>query len=338
LDKDCFAVISGGVPETTELLKQKFDHILYTGNGTVARIVMKAAAEYLTPVTLELGGKSPCIVDKNVKLSVAVPRIVFGKFLNCGQTCICPDYVYVHKEAEKPFLGEVKKCITRFYGANAKESKDYGKLINERQTRRVADLLKGQNIFVGGKSDISACYIEPTVVLNPDPKSPLMQEEIFGPVLPVFTYTDVNDVVSFINERPKPLALYVFTSNSKLADDIVSRVPCGGVTINDTLMHNLCPNLPFGGVGESGMGHYNGRFSFETFSHQKAVLKKPLLPDPAVRFPPCDPKAVKGLTRFAYYKLPLFSPVRHVLLPLLVIMALVLAWHRSSHFSLKQFF
>jgi len=325
LDPNCIRVVSGAVEETTELLKFKFDHILYTGNGTVGKIVMRAATEYLTPVTLELGGKSPCIVDRDVNMKVAVGRICFGKFMNCGQTCIAPDYIMVHEEVEDEFLRQVKECIEKFYGENALQSKDYGKIISPRHAKRLENLLIDQKIYYGGNVQAEECYVSPTIVTRPDWDSPLMTEEIFGPILPVLPYSDINDVICKINDRPKPLALYVFSNNSKFADKVMTSISFGGGCVNETLLHNICPSLPFGGVGESGIGAYNGRQSFETFTHRKGILKKPLMKDPSIRFPPCTPIGTKIISSLAYYKLPLLPfSIKRFLITVLVVSVLYL--------------
>eukprot|EP00027_Filamoeba_sp_ATCC50430_P014804 CAMPEP_0168567704 /NCGR_PEP_ID=MMETSP0413-20121227/15154_1 /TAXON_ID=136452 /ORGANISM="Filamoeba nolandi, Strain NC-AS-23-1" /LENGTH=496 /DNA_ID=CAMNT_0008599927 /DNA_START=180 /DNA_END=1667 /DNA_ORIENTATION=- len=308
LDREAIRVISGGVQETSEVLKLKFDHILYTGNGNVGKIVMRAAAEHLTPVTLELGGKSPLIIDKNINLSVALPRIVFGKWNNNGQTCIAPDYALVHEEIYDKFLTELVKVIKQFFGDNAKESKDYGKVINSRHTQRIAKYLEGQKVYYGGEVDVASCYISPTILVDVKPDSPVMQEEIFGPILPVLKIKSAQDAITFVNSRPKPLALYVFTSNSEFSESILRSTSSGGGCVNECLLHCVTPELPFGGVGESGLGGgYNGKHSFEMFSHKRGILARPLLPDPPIRFPPFNNSKVDWVMRFTYMKLPKLS-------------------------------
>jgi len=283
-------VVLGSIPETTELLKQEFDYIFYTGSPQVGKIVMKAASEHLTPVTLELGGKSPCIVDKDVNLDVAAKRITWGKFLNNGQTCIAPDYMFVHKDIKSKLLDKIKQNVTDFYGEDPKKSPDYSRIVSERHAERLGKLIQGnaKNIFIGGDVDVKEKYVAPTIIENPDLNSPLMQEEIFGPILPVMTYDKFDDVVKFINQRPKPLALYLFSTNSKLKDEIVERTSSGATVINDVVVHNVIDTLPFGGVGNSGMGAYNGKFTFDTFSHNKTVFIKPTWIDPFARYPPYD--------------------------------------------------
>lgn len=286
LDAEAVAVVEGGVPETTALLAERFDHILYTGNGRVGRIVMSAAAKHLTPVTLELGGKSPCIVDADVDIDVAARRIVHGKFLNAGQTCIAPDYVLVHESREEELLEGMKRTLQEFYGENPKQSSDYARIVNERHLERLAKLIESGERVVGGEVDPEDRYIAPTILRRVSPDSPVMEDEIFGPILPVLTVPDVERAIAFVNERPKPLALYVFTRRSAVEREVLGRTSAGGVCVNATLWQNANPNLPFGGVGESGIGAYHGRYGFETFSHRKAVVTKPTRPDPRIAYPP----------------------------------------------------
>jgi aldehyde dehydrogenase (NAD+) len=286
LDSECFAIIEGGVDETTALLEQRFDHIFYTGNGTVGRVVMTAAAKHLTPVTLELGGKSPCIVDELVDVAVAARRIVWGKFLNAGQTCIAPDYILVHQSKERELLDAMKASLREFYGEDPRRTPDYGRVIDQRHHRRLAALLQSGEIVVGGQTDEADCYIAPTILRNVPPDSPVMQDEIFGPILPVLAVPSVDAAISFVNARPKPLALYVFTKRKQVEDDVIARTSSGGVCVNATIWHIANSGLPFGGVGPSGMGAYHGRVSFETFSHRKAVLSKSTALDPKIAYPP----------------------------------------------------
>ncbi len=286
LDRECVALIEGGVDETTALLRERFDHILYTGNGAVGRVVMEAAAKYLTPVTLELGGKSPCIVDEQVDVAVAARRIVWGKFLNAGQTCIAPDYVLVHEARERELLDAMKTALREFYGEDPKRTADFGRVINQRHHRRLAALLSSGEVVVGGQSDEESCYIAPTILRGVSPDAPAMQDEIFGPILPVLAVPDVDAAVSFVNARPKPLALYVFTRRKEVEDDVIARTSSGGVCVNATIWHIANSGLPFGGVGPSGMGAYHGRDSFETFSHRKSVVSKFTALDPKLAYPP----------------------------------------------------
>ncbi|XP_066299759.1 aldehyde dehydrogenase family 3 member B1-like [Branchiostoma lanceolatum] len=290
LDKDCFAVINGGVKETTELLEQKFDHIMYTGNSNVGKIVMAAAAKHLTPVTLELGGKSPCYVDKNCDIDVAARRIAWGRFINCGQTCIAPDYVLCSSENQERLLKGLQAALEEYFGKDPKESEDYCRIVNQRHFQRVKTMIektKG-SIAIGGDSDEKDLYISPTVVKDVQPTDALMEGEIFGPVLPIVTAETADDAVRFINSRDKPLALYAFANDQKVIRDIVERTSSGAFCGNDTMMQMSLSTLPFGGVGTSGMGNYHGKFGFDTFSHKKAVMLKALAMEKmnGLRYPP----------------------------------------------------
>ncbi len=286
LDRDAVALVEGGVEETTALLEQRFDHIMYTGNGAVGRIVMQAAAKNLTPVTLELGGKSPCIVDKSAKLDVAARRIAWGKFMNAGQTCIAPDYLLVERGMEGELVDAIAKEIRHFYGEDPRESPDFGRIVNVRHHRRLANLLKDGRAVVGGETDEDDHYIAPTILVDVDPGSAVMTEEIFGPILPVLVVDDVAGAIRFINGRDKPLALYVFSEKADVVDRVVGETSSGGVCANGTILHIGNPNMPFGGVGESGMGAYHGRTSFDTFSHQKAVMRRGTWLDIKFVYPP----------------------------------------------------
>jgi aldehyde dehydrogenase (NAD+) len=286
LDKDAFAVVEGGVPETTELLEQKFDHILYTGNERVARIVMTAAAKNLTPVTLELGGKSPCIIDKSADIEVAASRIAWGKFINAGQTCVAPDHVLVHRSVATQFVDALTRRIKDFYGEDASQSPDYCRIASERHAARFAKLLEGQTIHHGGRVDVARRYVEPTIVLDPPVDSELMTEEIFGPVLPIVTVDEMHHAIKFVADRPKPLALYVFTRSKALEEAVLERLSAGSVCINDAVIFMVSPELPFGGVGNSGMGRYTGWYGFETFSHMRPVMKRSFRFDAPIRYPP----------------------------------------------------
>ncbi len=287
LDPDCVAVVEGGVPETTALLAEHWDHIFYTGNGTVGRVVMEAAAKHLTPVTLELGGKSPAIVDRHANIRVAARRIAWGKFVNCGQTCVAPDYVLVDRDVEMPFLDALTSCVRDFYGRDPRASRDYARIVNDRHFARLTALLDGGGTPVlGGDTDAVDRYIAPTVLTDVDPDSPIMREEIFGPLLPVLPVDDVDAAISFVNGRDKPLALYVFSEDDGVVDRVLTSTSSGGVTVNGTLLHLAVPELPFGGVGPSGMGAYHGRAGFDTFSHGKGVLDRTTRLDPPVTYPP----------------------------------------------------
>jgi aldehyde dehydrogenase (NAD+) len=286
MDPECIALFEGGVPETQALLAERFDHIFYTGNGSVAREVMAAAARHLTPVTLELGGKSPCIVDRDADLEVAARRIAWGKFMNAGQTCIAPDYVLVHQERETDLIEALRRTLREFYGEDPGKSPDYARIPNVRHHRRLAALLKDGDVAVGGQTDEADGYIAPTVLRNPKPGSPLMTDEIFGPILPVLAVPDVAAAVEYVNQRPKPLALYLFSNDAKAEEQVVTSTSSGGVCINSTLWHIANPQLPFGGVGPSGMGAYHGRATFEVFSHRKSVLTRGTRFDPKLMYPP----------------------------------------------------
>lgn len=286
LDTDAVALVEGGVPETTTLLEQKWDHIFYTGNGTVGRIVMAAAARNLTPVTLELGGKSPVIVDRTANLRVAARRMAWGKWLNAGQTCIAPDYVLVDETVRARFIDEVQKAVTEFYGTDPHASADYGRIVSQRHFDRLAGMLGSGTIAVGGDAIADDRYISPTVLVDVDLDSQMMDEEIFGPLLPVIPVSSVDEAVTFVNSRPHPLALYVFSEDKATVDRVLDRTTSGGVTVNGTLMHITNPNLPFGGVGESGMGAYHGKSTVRLFQHMKPVLKRGTRLDPSLAYPP----------------------------------------------------
>jgi aldehyde dehydrogenase (NAD+) len=288
LDPDAFAIVEGGVPETTELLEHPYDHILYTGNERVARIVMTAAAKHLSPVTLELGGKSPCIIDKSADLDVAASRIAWGKFINAGQTCVAPDHVLVHRSVAAQFADTLAAKIKQFYGDDPRQSPDFCRIASERHAARFAKLLEGQKIHTGGQVDVAGRYVAPTIVLDPDPESELMREEIFGPVLPIISVDEMHHAIKFVADRPKPLALYVFSKSKALQDAVLSRLSAGSVCINDAVIFMVSPELPFGGIGASGMGRYTGWYGFETFSHMKPVMKRGFRFDAPLRYPPYD--------------------------------------------------
>ena len=298
LDNDCVRIVEGGPSETTALLEEKFDHIFYTGSGAVATIIMHAAAKHLTPVTLELGGKCPCIVDRHTDLDVAARRILWGKFLNAGQTCIAPDYVLVHQEVEASLLTRMKDTLREFFGDDPRTSPDFGRIINLRHHRRIMGLLPGSgDILAGGESNEDERYIAPTILHNVPADAPAMAEEIFGPILPVLRVKSMDDAIAFVNQRPKPLALYLFTADSKLRARVLERTSSGAAMVNHVCMHEALPSLPFGGVGASGMGAYHGKCSFETFSHRKAVVMKPTSMDLPLLYPPSDKNKEKWLRR-----------------------------------------
>ncbi|MEU8706076.1 aldehyde dehydrogenase family protein [Streptomyces sp. NPDC048565] len=276
LDADTLAVVEGGVPETTALLAEHFDHIFYTGNGTVGRIVMAAAAKHLTPVTLELGGKSPVFVDRGTDLKTVAARLASGKFLNTGQTCVAPDYVLTDPETAPALANALAEAVEGLFGQDASTSPEYGRIVNERHFDRLVGLLDSGRTVTGGAHDRDTKYIAPTVLADVSPDSPVMREEIFGPVLPILTVDGLDEAIGFINDRDKPLALYAFTRSAAVRRRLLTETSSGGVGIGLPLAHLTVSDLPFGGVGESGMGNYHGRYSLETFSHRKAVLDTPL--------------------------------------------------------------
>nr|CAI5839059.1 unnamed protein product [Callosobruchus analis] len=270
-------VYCGGIPETTELLKQRFDYIFYTGNCQVGKIVHAAAAKHLTPVTLEMGGKCPVYIDQTADVEMVARRVLFGRFLNAGQSCIAPDFVLCDKLTEQKFLRAAKTILKEWYGENAKKSPSYGRIINERHFNRIVKLLEeifisGSNVAIGGSHDIKDLFIEPTIVTDVSPTHPLMQEEIFGPILPIITTDNASSAIDFINKREKPLALYLFSTNKTTHELFLKYTSSGNMLINDTLMHFSCDTIPFGGVGNSGIGGYHGKFTFDTFSHPKGTV------------------------------------------------------------------
>jgi aldehyde dehydrogenase (NAD+) len=296
---DVVACVEGGVQETTALLAERFDHIFYTGNGRVGRVVMQAAAKHLTPVTLELGGKSPCIVDAECDLEVAARRIAWGKFVNCGQTCVAPDYVLVHQSREEELVKLLAKNIRAFYGNDPQRSPDLARIVSDQHVDRLAKLMESGTAAVGGQVDRADRYVAPTILQNVSPESPVMQDEIFGPILPILAVADVEEAIRFVNQREKPLALYIFTSRQGVEDAVLARTSAGGVSVNTVVWHVGNFHLPFGGVGESGMGAYHGRHGFETFSHHKSVLKKSTKVDPKLAYPPYTRIKKALIKRFA---------------------------------------
>lgn len=274
IDSECYQVVNGGIPETTELLKCRFDYIFYTGSARVGRIVHQAANQYLTPVTLELGGKSPCYIDNTADINIAARRILWGKFINAGQTCIAPDYILCTKEVQEKFLEEAKNILVEWYGPNPKDSPDFCRMVNDTNFQRVSNLLRSGKIAIGGRTDSSEKFIEPTIIVDVKPTDQIMQEEIFGPILPILTIENAFEAIKFINKRQNALVSYVFTMDAQVKDLFMNNVHSGSMSINETIMHFGVEELPFGGVGNSGMGMYHGKYSFETFSHKKAVLAK----------------------------------------------------------------
>jgi len=282
--------IEGGVETSQELLAEKFDHIFFTGGTKIGQLVMEAAAKHLTPVTLELGGKSPCIVDSNVHIEHAAKRIAWGKFINAGQTCIAPDYLLVDRTVKNDLLTSIKQYIQEFYGDDPAKSPDYGRIINQRHFERLASFLNEGQPYIGGQTNPEERYIAPTIIDGVDWDTPVMQEEIFGPILPVLEYSDLSDAIAKINARPKPLALYLFSKDQQKQERVLQETSSGGVCINDTVMQVGVSELPFGGVGSSGIGSYHGKASFDTFSHRKSVLKRSFLLDLDWRYAPYQGK------------------------------------------------
>lgn len=293
LDRDAVAIVEGGVPETTALLEQHFDHIFYTGNGTVGRIVMTAAAKHLTPVTLELGGKSPVIVDASANIEVTARRIAWGKWLNAGQTCVAPDYVLVHRSKKAELIDALGKSIRDFYGDDPRSSDSYGRIVSPRHFDRLKAMLSSGNVVIGGETDAAQRCITPTVLTDVSPDSALMTEEIFGPLLPIVEIDGIDDAIRFITARPHPLALYVFAENRGVVDRVLESTTSGGVTVNGTLLHLTSPHLPFGGIGESGMGGYHGKSGVRLFQHMKPVLMRGTKIDPSIAYPPYTEKKLK---------------------------------------------
>lgn len=279
-------VIEGGVEETTELLKLPFDFIFYTGSTSVGKIIMKAASENLTPVVLELGGKSPAIITEDANLKMAARRIVWGKFLNGGQTCVAPDYLFVHENVKGKLIELLKEQIRIIHEEKPKESEAFTRIINRKHYERLVKLIDKNKVVIGGECDETELYIAPTVIENISFNDDIMQDEIFGPLLPIITYKEIDTAIAAIKARPKPLALYLFSNSSAIQRKVLNEVSFGGGAINDVIMHLANSNLPFGGVGNSGMGNYHGKFGFDTFSHQKSIVKKTNWFEPWFKYPP----------------------------------------------------
>ncbi|CAD6197659.1 unnamed protein product [Caenorhabditis auriculariae] len=294
-------VVTGGVSETTELLKERFDHILYTGCPPVAKIIMTAAAKHLTPVTLELGGKCPVVVEDDADIDLTARRIAWGKWTNCGQTCLAPDYVICNAAVKSKLLDSFRKYLKEFYGEDIKASKDYSRIINERHFDRLSALLdktEGAVLFSGGERDRNDLFLPP-VILDVKASDPFMHDEIFGPVLPVLTVKDLSEALQYIDAGEKPLAAYIFTRNESKVNRLLRETSSGGITVNDVLMHLTVDTLPFGGVGNSGMGRYRGKFGFDTFTHEKSVLQRGFLGESLIsaRYPPSTPEKLAMLRR-----------------------------------------
>ena len=286
LDPDCVKVVEGAIPETTALLELPWNHILYTGSGNVGRVIMAAAAKHLTPVTLELGGKSPCIVMPDADLKTTARRIVWGKYTNAGQTCIAPDYVLTDAETEKKLLPLLQQAITEMFGDDPSQSESYGRIVNERHFERITGLIESGHVAVGGQTDAGDLYIAPTVLSDVPTDSPVMREEIFGPVLPIVLIDGLEEAMRFVRSGDKPLAAYIFTKDKAAEERFLNKVSSGSACVNDTMMFMAVHELPFGGVGPSGMGNYSGEYGFKTFSHFKPVMRRGWWPDPDIRYAP----------------------------------------------------
>ena len=279
-------VIQGGVPETTLLLKERWDYIFFTGSVGVGKIVAKAAAPYLTPLTLELGGKNPCIIDGSMSIQLVAKRLVWGKFVNAGQTCIAPDYLVVHSSVKEELISNLKAEIIKAYGKNPQTSPDYPRIVNTAHLSRLTNMLTDSEVVFGGTYDVSDCYLAPTLIDEPSMDSEVMKDEIFGPVLPILSYETENDIQSILSQYEKPLGFYVFSNNSSFYKKMIETYSFGGGTINDTMIHFGNSKLPFGGVGESGIGTYHGRLGFDTFSHKKGIVIKANWLDIPLRYAP----------------------------------------------------
>ncbi len=285
-EPDYVTVVEGGVKISQQLLAEKWDYIFFTGSTRVGQIVYESAAKHLTPVTLELGGKNPCIVDETAAIETAAKRIAWGKFLNAGQTCIATDYILVHRSVKDELVKALEKSITRFYGENVEESPDYARTVNEKHYTGLKEMLKGEEILFGGQSNDADNYLAPTLINEPKMDSKVMEGEIFGPILPIISYENEADIDRSIKNYGKPLATYVFSKRKSFQKNIINKYSFGGGAINDTVIQITNKNLPFGGVGNSGIGAYHGKTSFELFSHQKAIIKKGTWLDPPLRYPP----------------------------------------------------
>lgn len=302
LDKECYPVVLGGPEETSELMKEKFDYVFFTGSTHIGKIVREAANKHLTPCTLELGGKSPAYIDDNVDLEITAKRLLWGKLVNLGQTCVAPDYVLCSQNMEAKLIREIRKLIKLWYGENPQLSPDLGRIVNERNYKRIIEILKttDASIVIGGETNDEERYIAPTVLSGVKPSDAVMQQEIFGPILPILNVDSANDAISFINERDKPLTMYIFCKDDKVCKQMISKTSSGGVLCNDTLVHLNVETLPFGGVGMSGMGNYHGKYSFDTFTHKKACLLRNFSHITenlsSARYPPYSEKKTKHLS------------------------------------------
>lgn len=297
-DRQYITVVEGGVDVNQALLDQPFNKIFFTGSSRVGKIVMEKAAQNLTPVTLELGGKSPVVVHKDADIKTTAKRIVWGKFMNAGQTCIAPDFVLVHDQVKDELVTQIKKAIKKLYGKNPLESDDYGKIINQKHFQRISNLMTGANILHGGDVEAHNNRIAPTVVDGVDWEHPVMKEEIFGPILPIMTYGDHKHPKDLLRTLPAPLALYIFSDNDSFIESIITQIPHGGTCVNDVIMHITNPALPFGGTGNSGMGQYHGEYSFDCFTRPHAIMRRKIWPDPSFRYPPFGIRKLFMLKKF----------------------------------------
>ena len=297
LDTDAVAVMAGGAEVSTALLAERFDYIFFTGGARVGRVVMEAAARNLTPMTLELGGKSPCVVAADANLDRAAERIVWGKFLNAGQTCIAPDYVLVERRCHDALLDALVAAIARHFGPDPKQSPDLARIVTGKHAERLAGYFGSGRVVTGGVADIASRYVAPTVLADVAPDAPVMREEIFGPVLPVLAVESIEAAIAFITARDKPLALYLFSSDRGVRETVLAGTSSGGMVVNDVLAHVTVPSLGFGGVGVSGFGRYHGQAGFETFSNMKGVLTRPLGWEPALRYPPHTDAKLRWIDR-----------------------------------------
>ena len=300
VDPEAIAVVEGDASVSTSLLAERYDHIFFTGSTRVGQVVMEAAAKHLTPVTLELGGKSPVLVDDSANIEVTGRRLAWGKWLNAGQTCVAPDYVLVTEARRDELVETMRAAFAEFSGGDPRGTDDFARIVTQRHATRLHGLLAdhGGTVAVGGEADPDTRYVEPTVIVDPDLDSGLMTEEIFGPILPVVTVESMDDAVDFVNERDKPLALYVFADDDDAAHALVERTTAGGTCINHVVLHLTPPELPFGGVGPSGMGRYHGRSGFDTFSNLRSVMKKKATPDPKLMYPPYTSLKQRLIRRF----------------------------------------
>ncbi len=298
-DEGYVTVIQGGIELSQELLAQRWDKIFFTGSSRVGKIVLQAATKHLTPVILELGGKNPVIVDKDAKLKITAQRIIWGKLINAGQSCVAPDYLFVHTEVKDKLLLLLKEAIEQFFTEHSETNSDFPKIVNEGAIKRLSLLLEGSTIYYGGKFDIQQKHFSPTILTNVSADSPVMKDEIFGPILPVLTFENINEVIRFVNEGEKPLSLYYFSENEKKQKEFLQKTYSGGAGINEVVMHFTNLSLPFGGVGYSGMGSYHGKRSFDVFSHERSVMKTTTKLDLPLRYAPYK-KSVLKLLRFLF--------------------------------------